>query len=151
MGRNKKYWFSLKPKNYQQQNDNWAKIFHYSLEWRFKGFSKSVRKHWDIENRLHWVLDVTFKEDDSRARRDKAAENLAVIRHVALNWIRNDKTVKAGVKSKRYRAYLMPECAEKPLNYLFWCDHGFALRLYTKDKRMVPIIFGITLMIASKT
>lgn len=82
-------------------------------------FSQAIRKHWEIENRLHWVLDVTYKEDDLRARRDNAAENLAVMRHVALNAIRNDKTVKAGIKLKRYRATLMPDYADKLLNDLF--------------------------------
>jgi len=95
------------------------RYFITSLSGNAKDFSEAIRRHWEIENRLHWVLDVTFKEDDSRARRNNAAENLAVMRHVALNAIRNDETVKAGVKSKRYRAALMPDYAEKLLNDLF--------------------------------
>ena len=79
-----------------------------SLEKNAQDFGQAVRKHWVIENQLHWVLDVTFNEDDSRPRRDNAAENLAVIRHVSLNAIRSDKTIKIRVKAKQYRPALMP-------------------------------------------
>ena len=95
------------------------RYFITSLEVNAKDFAESVRKHWGIENRLHWVLDVTFKEDDSRVRRDNASENLAVVRHVAINALRNDKTEKVGVKAKRYKAALMPNYAEKILNDIF--------------------------------
>ena len=78
-----------------------------------------VRKHWAIENQLHWVLDVTFKEDGSRTRRDNAAENLAVMRYVSLNAIRSDKTIKIRVQAKRYQAALMPDYAEFLLNGIF--------------------------------
>ena len=95
------------------------RYFITSLERNAQDFGQAVRKHWAIENQLHWVLDVTFKEDDSRTRRDNAAENLAVIRHVSLNAIRSDKTIKVGVKAKRYRAALMPDYAEVLLNGIF--------------------------------
>jgi len=95
------------------------RYFITSLSDNAQDFGSAVRKHWAIENSLHWVLDVTFKEDDSRARRDNAAENLAVMRHIALNTIKNDKTVKVGVKAKRYRAALMPDYTEKLLNDIF--------------------------------
>lgn len=95
------------------------RFFITSLDGDAQNFGMAVRKHWAIENQLHWVLDVTFKEDDSRARRDNAAENLAVLRHVSLNAIRGDKTVTVGVKAKRYRAALMPDYAEKLLNDVF--------------------------------
>jgi predicted transposase YbfD/YdcC len=55
-------------------------------------FAEVVRSHWAIENRLHWCLDVTFNEDQSRSRMDHAPQNLAVLRHMALNVIRKDKT-----------------------------------------------------------
>jgi predicted transposase YbfD/YdcC len=64
----------------------------------------AIRSHWSIENSLHWVLDVVFDEDHSRTRRDNGAANLAVIRHAALNLIRQDKSTKASVKSKRNKA-----------------------------------------------
>ena len=64
----------------------------------------ATRKHWGIENNLHWVLDLTFKEDESRIRKDLSAENFAVIRHIAYNLIKQDKSTKGSVRSKRERA-----------------------------------------------
>jgi predicted transposase YbfD/YdcC len=61
----------------------------------------AVRAHWGIENKLHWVLDLAFREDECRARAGHAAENFAVLRHIALNLLRQETTVKAGVKAKR--------------------------------------------------
>ncbi len=61
----------------------------------------AIRKHWCIENQLHWVLDVSFNEDASRIRKDNAPENLAIIRHIALNLLKQEKTLKVGVKNKR--------------------------------------------------
>ena len=66
--------------------------------------AKAIRGHWGIENKLHWVLDVQFNEDDSRIRKDNAPENLAIIRQIALNLLRQEKTAKNGVKNKRKRA-----------------------------------------------
>jgi len=57
-----------------------------------------------VENGLHWRLDIAFREDQSRVRLGYAAENLAVIRHIALNLLKSDRTKKLGVKSKRLLA-----------------------------------------------
>ena len=62
---------------------------------------QATRKHWLVENQLHWVLDVAFDEDRCRAREGFAAENLAVARQVTLNLLKLDTTVKAGIKNKR--------------------------------------------------
>jgi predicted transposase YbfD/YdcC len=67
-------------------------------------FLATVRSHWAIENRLHWVLDLAFREDESRVRAGHAAENLAVLRHVALNLLRTETTAKVGVQTKRLMA-----------------------------------------------
>ena len=64
----------------------------------------TVRAHWGIENSMHWVLDVAFREDDCRIRTGEAAQNFAVLRRIALNLLKNDKTSKLGVASKRLKA-----------------------------------------------
>lgn len=63
-----------------------------------------IRNHWRVENELHWTLDVSFNEDQSRVRVQNAAENLARIRRIALLLLKNEKTCKLGVKSKRAKA-----------------------------------------------
>ena len=67
-------------------------------------FAHAVRGHWGIENSLHWVLDVAFREDECRVRKGFGAENLAVLRHIALNAVKQEKTAKLGVHNKRLRA-----------------------------------------------
>jgi len=75
-----------------------------SLPAQAKTILKSKRSHWKIENQLHWVLDIAFREDESRVRKDHAAENLAVLRHMALNLLKNEKTAKGGIHAKRLQA-----------------------------------------------
>jgi predicted transposase YbfD/YdcC len=84
-----------------------------SISEQAKVFSNAVRGHWGIENTLHWTLDMTFREDESRIRRDNAAENLAVLRHIALNALRQEKTFKKSIKAKRYKATLEPAYTDK--------------------------------------
>ena len=63
----------------------------------------TTRTHWAIENSLHWVLDIAFREDESRLRKDNGAQNFAVLRYIALNLLKQDDMLKVGVKNKRLR------------------------------------------------
>ena len=65
---------------------------------------EGTRSHWGIENQLHWVLDVAFQEDLCRVRSGNAAENLAVLRHFALNLLRREKSAGLSVRAKRLKA-----------------------------------------------
>ena len=69
-----------------------------------QAFNHIVRTHWAIENQLHWTLDVVFKEDASRVRSGYADQNLSVIRRLALNLLKQDKSLKVGIQNKRMRA-----------------------------------------------
>lgn len=69
---------------------------------------QSSRAHWSIENSLHWMLDVTFREDESRMRKDNSAINLATLRHAAINILKKE-TSKISVKRKRVKAAISPE------------------------------------------
>lgn len=80
--------------------------------------ANAIRKHWGIENSLHWILDVAFREDDSRVRIKNAAENFATLRHIALNLLKNEKTLKVGVKAKRLNAAWDNEYLKKILSSL---------------------------------
>jgi predicted transposase YbfD/YdcC len=80
-----------------------------SLKSEVAKFAKAVRGHWGVENRLHWVLDVVFGEDESRARSGFAAENLAATRRLAVNLLRRDKTCKRSIKGKLMRAAIDPD------------------------------------------
>ncbi len=79
------------------------RFFISSLENNVQLFAKAVRQHWGIENSVHWVLDIGFREDESRIRTGHAPENMAVLRHIALNLLRNDDTP-LGMKNKRLKA-----------------------------------------------
>jgi predicted transposase YbfD/YdcC len=80
------------------------RYFIASLDGNARRLLKAVRSHWGIENSLHWVLDIAFDEDHQRVRKDNGPANFAVLRHIALNLLKQDKTVKAGIKAKRLKA-----------------------------------------------
>jgi predicted transposase YbfD/YdcC len=75
-----------------------------STDAKAERFLKVIRDHWGIENSVHWVLDMVFNEDQSRLHKDNGAANLAIIRHIALNLLRREKTAKGGIQAKRLQA-----------------------------------------------
>lgn len=85
-----------------------------SLPLDIERFARAVRGHWSIENKLHWIMDVRFGEDQSRARNGCAAENLATLRRLALNLLKSEKTKKRGIRGKQ--------------NNASW-DHAYLLKL----------------------
>jgi predicted transposase YbfD/YdcC len=86
-----------------------------SLKNGIQEFANGVRSHWGIENKLHWVLDVQLREDDSRIRKENAPENFSILRHVALNLLRQEKSLKRGIKTKRLKAAVDCKYREKVL------------------------------------
>jgi predicted transposase YbfD/YdcC len=70
---------------------------------------RSVRRRWSIENSLHYVLDISFREDDSRIRLGNAPRNLAALRDIAINLLHLNRTSKRGIKERRKRAAWNPD------------------------------------------
>jgi len=78
-------------------------------------FEAAVRAHWGIENSCHWVLDVTFREDDCRVRVGDGAENFAILRRISLNLIKKEKSTKTSVNIKRLKMGWSPKYLETVL------------------------------------
>ena len=81
---------------------------------------EAIRGHWSIENSLHWVLDVTFKEDNSRIKKDNAPANFAVLRHIAVNLMGQNQTRKLSVRKKRFLASLDEEYSRELLETILY-------------------------------
>ena len=93
-----------------EENDSKSKQSHYFI-YSCKGLNaeqimKHKRSHWSIENNLHWVLDMAFREDESRARKDNSAENFNVLRQIALNILKSEKSFKGGITDKQFKCLL---------------------------------------------
>ena len=73
-----------------------------------EGYGANKRAHWGIENSLHWVLDIGFREDESRIRAGNAAENMNVARYIGINLLKQEKSCKMGIASKRKKMRLRP-------------------------------------------
>jgi predicted transposase YbfD/YdcC len=86
------------------------------LENRAPTIAKTIREHWGIENNLHWCLDISFREDHCRVRKDHGPENLAILRHMAINMLKRENSLKGGMQTKRLKAA--------------W-DHGYLLKVLT--------------------
>ena len=68
------------------------------------GIAQSIREHWQVENSLHWRLDVSFNEDQWRSKLGNSAANIAVFNKMALNLLKKETTAKVGIKNKRLMA-----------------------------------------------
>ena len=93
-----------------EENNSKSKQSHYFI-YSCKGLNaeqimKHKRSHWSIENNLHWVLDMAFREDESRARKDNSAENFNVLRQIALNILKSEKSFKGGITDKQFKCLL---------------------------------------------
>ena len=66
--------------------------------------ANAIRAHWGIENSLHWCLDIAFREDHCRVRKDHAPENFGIIRHMAINLLKRENSLKGGIQAKRLKA-----------------------------------------------
>lgn len=84
------------------------RYFLSSLPLEAQRLGKAIRDHWSVENSLHWSLDVTFREDDSRARTRNADQNVATLRRIALNLVKQDRSKKCSQRQKRIFAALDP-------------------------------------------
>jgi len=96
------------------------KFYISSFNCKAERFSQVVRNHWGIENSVHWILDMAFREDESRIRIGNAAENLSILRHLALNLITQEKSTTLGTQVKRMKAA--------------W-DNNYLLKLLTQKRR----------------
>ena len=112
--RNEQKWRSLKTlikvestrefKNSDKPTEEATRYYISSLASKAEDFQKAIRSHWSIENKLHWTLDVAFGEDASRKRTGNAAQNFSTLNKIALNLLKNEKTLKMGVKGRRLKA-----------------------------------------------
>ncbi|MEH1938857.1 MAG: ISAs1 family transposase [Nostoc sp.] len=81
-----------------------TRYFISSLKSNVEQFANSIRSHWGVENSLHWILDVALREDDCRIRKDNAPQNFAILRHIAVNLLTQEKRRKRGIKNKQFLA-----------------------------------------------
>ncbi len=80
------------------------RYFISSLESNAKQLLHAARTYWEIENKVHWVLDITFREDDCRVRKGNGPQNFAVLRHIALNLLRRESMAQCSIRAKRLKA-----------------------------------------------
>jgi len=109
--RNVQHWTGLKSialvvctRILENRETKHVRFYISSLPSNAKRILETVRKHWSIENDLHWVLDVALHQDHSRVRKDQAPENFAVLRHIALNLLKQEKTAQGGIHAKQLQA-----------------------------------------------
>lgn len=124
----KRYYYSMPVPKTLRTADQWAGLKSIGLTVTFRGeseqspgdgevryyimsfandvnrFAEAVRGHWGIENSLHWVMDVTFREDESRIHKDHGGENVSWLRRLAITLLKNETSVKDSIRAKRIRA-----------------------------------------------
>ena len=103
-------------KNSDKTTETAIRYYISSLKTNPKVFQNAIRSHWAIENKLHWMLDVAFSEDDSRKRQGNAAQNFSILLKIALNILKKDTKAKVGVKSRRFKAAMSNDYLLKMLN-----------------------------------
>ncbi|WP_083858537.1 ISAs1-like element ISPto5 family transposase [Psychroflexus torquis] len=91
-------------KNSQKPAQHAIRYYISSIKASSQDFQKAIRSHWSIENKLHWTLDVAFSEDASRKRTGNSTQNFSILNKIALNLLKNEKSLKTGVKSRRLQA-----------------------------------------------
>jgi predicted transposase YbfD/YdcC len=104
-------------RTYHDENEQKCddRFFIASLNGRARQLLGAVRSHWGVENNLHWVLDIAFREDDCRVRKDQGPQNFAVLRHIALNLLKAENTSKRSIKGKRLQAAWKTDYRDKVL------------------------------------
>nr|WP_320154002.1 ISAs1 family transposase [uncultured Draconibacterium sp.] len=111
---NKEEWTGLKSivkiestrefKNSDKPTEYATRYYISSLLAGAKELQSTIRSHWGIENKLHWILDVAFSEDASRKRAGNASQNFSILNKIALNLLKNDTSERQGIKGKRLKA-----------------------------------------------
>jgi|TARA_B100001971_G_C18176555_1_gene530265 predicted transposase YbfD/YdcC len=96
-----------------EETSSYDRYYILSQPMNAQAFGNAVRSHWGIENKLHWSLDMTFREDESRIRKKSTPDNFGVIRHICINLLKQETTFKRGLQGKRYRASMDPKYREK--------------------------------------
>ena len=111
LGTQEREWIGLKSivevesiRKVKNKTSNEKRYYLSSLEANAEEIANTVRGHWSIENSLHWSLDVTFREDESRIRKGYSQENFVVLRHIALCLLKREKSSRRGIKGKRLKA-----------------------------------------------
>lgn len=91
-------------KNSSKPTEKAERFYIASFDAGAEYFNQIIRSHWSIENKLHWCLDVAFGEDNGRKRSENTAQNFSILNKMALNLLKNEKTLKVGIKGKRLKA-----------------------------------------------
>jgi len=99
----RKVWYSENVQ-WMQDRQQWQGLSSLVAVETQRTIGQMIRSHWGIENKLHWSLDVSFGEDNSRIRKGFGAENVSRLRRIALNLLKQEKTAKCGIKIKQHKA-----------------------------------------------